>query len=57
MEDILVKSGLFSLGGKKKVVQLDSEQEVLVVDVAEHEVDRPRKNRGDITMVGKNAIG
>lgn len=56
VENILIKSGLFSLGGKKKVIQLDSEQEVLVVDVAEHEVDRPKKNRKDITAVSKNVI-
>ncbi len=56
VENILIKSGLFNLGGKKKVIQLDSEQEILVVDVAEHEVERPKKNRRDITAVNKNAI-
>jgi Helix-turn-helix of DDE superfamily endonuclease len=56
VENILIKSGLFSLGGKKKVIQLDSEQEVLVVDVAEHEVERPKKNRRDITAVSKSVI-
>lgn len=56
IENILVKSGLFSLGGKKKVKELDLETEVLVVDVAEHEVERPKKNRRDIIVVSKNAI-
>ncbi len=58
--------------GKKKAKQLDSETEVLVVDVAEHEVERPKKadalrsglptkeahqaNRRDITAVSKNVI-
>ena len=33
VENILVKSGLFTVEGKKKVKELDSETEVLVVDV------------------------
>jgi hypothetical protein len=45
VENILIKSGLFNVEGKKKVQELDSETEVLVVDVAEHEVERPKKKR------------
>jgi Helix-turn-helix of DDE superfamily endonuclease len=43
IEKILIKSGLFSLRGKKKVIELDAEEEVLVVDVAEHEIERSKK--------------
>ena len=43
IEDILIRSGLFSLEGKKKVKKLDAETEILVVDVAEHEIERPKK--------------
>ena len=43
VENILIKSGLFNVEGKKKVKELDSEIEVLVVDVTEHEVERPKK--------------
>jgi hypothetical protein len=43
VENILIKSGLFNIEGKKKVKELDSEIEVLVVDVTEHEVERPKK--------------
>jgi hypothetical protein len=43
IEKILIKSGLFSLRGKKRVIELDVEEEVLVVDVAEHEIERPKK--------------
>jgi hypothetical protein len=56
VENILIKSGLFRLDGKKQAVGLDSEQEVLVVDVAEHEVERPKKNRRGITAASTNAI-
>jgi Helix-turn-helix of DDE superfamily endonuclease len=43
VENILIKSGLFNVEGKKKVRELDSDIEVLVVDVTEHEVERPKK--------------
>jgi hypothetical protein len=56
VENILIKSGLFNVEGKKKVRDLDSDIEVLVVDVAEHEVERPKKNRKDITVASKNVI-
>ena len=72
VENILIKSGLFNVEGKKKVKELDSETEVLVVDVAEHEVERPKKadaialrspqralhqaNRRDITAVNRSVI-
>ena len=52
VENILIKSarrvprpaGLFNVEGKKKVRELDSDIEVLVVDVTEHEVERPKKS-------------
>jgi len=56
VENILIKSGLFNVGGKKKAKEIDSEIEVLVVDVAEHEVERPKKNRRDITVASKSVI-
>jgi hypothetical protein len=37
------ESRLFNVEGKKKVKALDVETEVVVVDVAEHEVERPKK--------------
>jgi hypothetical protein len=56
IENILIKSGMFSVGGKKQVVLLDDPTEILVVDVAEHEIERPKKNRRDITVASKNVI-
>ena len=56
VENILIKSGLFNVEGKKKVKELDVETEIVVVDVAEHEVERPKKNRRDITAVSTSAI-
>lgn len=54
VENILIKSGLFNVDGKKRVKQIDSQTELLVVDVAEHEVERPQKNRKDITAASKS---
>ena len=56
VENILIKSGLFNLGGKKQLYVQDSELEILVVDVAEHEIERPKKNRRSITVASKNVI-
>jgi Helix-turn-helix of DDE superfamily endonuclease len=72
VENILIKSGLFNVEGKKKVKELDSGIEVLVLDVTEHEVERPKKsgcafvgfpdgksapsNRKDTIAASKNAI-
>jgi Helix-turn-helix of DDE superfamily endonuclease len=56
VENTLIKSGLFRLGGNKEVLNLDPEELVLVVDVAEHEVERPKakKNRKEITVASRN---
>jgi Helix-turn-helix of DDE superfamily endonuclease len=56
IENILIKSGLFRIDGKRRAIELDSEEEVVVVDVAEHEIERPKKNRRGITAASKNAI-
>ena len=43
VENILIKSGLFNVGGKKKVKELNAETELLVVDVTEHSIERQKK--------------
>lgn len=54
VEDILMKSGLFNLPGKKAVQPQNTEIEIVVVDVAEHEIERPKKNKKLTTVVGKS---
>jgi hypothetical protein len=56
VEDIFMKSGLFNLPGKKAVQSKNTEIEIVVVDVAEHEVERPKKNRRLTTVANKNII-
>ena len=46
----------WGLEGKKKVKELDSEIEVLVVDVTEHEVERPKKNRRGTIAASRSVI-
>ncbi|GBF53391.1 mobile element protein [Microcystis sp. 0824] len=42
VENILIKSGLFNLP-KKALLESNSEIEVIVVDVSEQEIERPKK--------------
>lgn len=45
VENILIKSGLFNLPEKKALLESNSEIEVIVVDVSEHEIERPKKKQ------------
>ena len=46
VEDTLAKSGKFALPGKKALLE-DAEIEIVLVDVLESLVERPKKNNGD----------
>jgi hypothetical protein len=56
VEDVLIRSGLFNLPGKKTVQAKNTEVEIVVVDVAEHEIERPKKNRKNTTVASKDII-
>jgi Helix-turn-helix of DDE superfamily endonuclease len=45
VEDMLIQSGLFALPGKKILIEPDSKIKTIVIDVTEHEVERPKKKR------------
>ncbi len=49
-EKLLIKSDLFHLPGKKKLVGEQIEWEVVLVDASEHSIERPKKNSGNITL-------
>jgi len=53
VEDTLIKSGKFSLPGKKALLE-DSEIEIVLVDVTENPIERPKKNSGNGTRVKRN---
>lgn len=47
IEDALIKSKEFRLPGKRKLLEEGGEIEVVVIDVAEMEIERPQKNQRD----------
>ena len=49
VENILVRSGKFRLPGKKALQSSDTVFEVVLVDVSEQPVERPKKVKNDIT--------
>jgi len=55
VEDTLIKSGKFSLPGKKALLE-DNEIEIVVVDVTESPVERPKKTKSNGTLVKRKGI-
>ena len=56
MERWLIKSELFHLPGKKKLTESDVEWEVVIVDVSEHPIERPKKNNESIIQEKRKNI-
>ena len=55
-EDRLIASRAFTLPGKKKLVAADNQIEVVVVDVTQTPIERPKKNRKDFTVEKRENI-
>ena len=49
VEDLLIKSGQFRLPSQRQLYQPGWEWKVMVVDVGEMEIERPKKNRNATT--------
>jgi len=47
VEEVLIKSGLFSLPGKKQLVRKGFDIEVIVVDTTETPIQRPKRKQRD----------
>ena len=47
-ENILIKSGQFSIPGRKSLTSRDGQYEVVIVDVTETPVERPKKTKAQI---------
>jgi hypothetical protein len=45
IEDVLVRDGTFSLPGKKALLKSDAEYEVVLIDVTETPVERPKRGK------------
>ncbi len=54
VEDLLVKCGKFRLPSQRQLYQPGWEWSVMVVDVGEMEIERPKKNKNAITVASKN---
>ena len=54
VENVLVKSGTFSLPSQRSLYQPGEERTVMIVDVGEIEIERPKKNKNTIIVVSKN---
>lgn len=54
MENILIKSRRFSIPGRKSLLTKDGQYEVVVIDVTETPVERPKKNKNASTAAKRN---
>lgn len=55
-EKLLLKSSFFHLPGKKSLVAEDTQWEVILVDVAESAIERPKKNNVSIIQEKRKSI-
>jgi hypothetical protein len=56
LENILIQSHAFRLPGKKALTKATVKWSVVLVDVGESPVERPKKNNGSITPAKRSAI-
>jgi len=56
VEDVLVKDGMFSLPGKKALLKSNVEYEVVLIDVTETPVERPKRGKNSTIPVRKSGI-
>ena len=56
VENVLVRSGKFRLPGKKALQASDTVFEVILVDVSEQPIERPKKAKNGITAAKRSAI-
>ena len=56
VEDVLARSGRFTLPGKHALTNTDTLLEVIVVDASESPIERPQKNSGITIVARRSAI-
>jgi len=56
IENILIGSRAFTLPGKKQLYAHDNKIEIVVVDVTETPIERPKNNKKSFTAVRRNDI-
>lgn len=55
VENTLIRSGKFSLPGKKALLRSDVEWTMVVVDATETAIERPKKNRKNSTLARRKS--
>lgn len=53
-ENLLIKSGKFSLAGKKSLLDSQIDYEIIIIDATESKIERPKKNKEPIIQPRKN---
>jgi len=56
VEDVLIKDGTFSLPGKKAMLKSEAEYEVVLIDVTETPVERPKRGKNTTTLERRSDI-
>lgn len=56
VEDTLIKSGQFSLPGRKVLLKSDVEYEVVLIDATESPIERPKKNKNTFIQAKRKDI-
>ena len=56
VEECLVRNDNFKLPGKKALLKSDNQIEVVLIDVTESPIERPKKNKNDIIQERKSGI-
>lgn len=54
IEDILMQSRVFTLPGRKRLFSSEQQIEVVVVDVTESQIERPKKNKNSFIVEKRN---
>lgn len=54
VEDTLIKDKRFALPGRKALLKSDDEIEVVLIDATETPIERPKKDKKDITPAKRN---
>ena len=56
IEDILSRSRAFTLPGKKQLQTTENQIKIVVIDVRETQIERPKKNKKSFTVARKSNI-
>lgn len=56
IEDTLIKHPDFSLPGRKALLKSDMEYEVVLIDATETPIERPKKDKNNITQAKRKSI-